>query len=51
VAHIGSGTLLAGKGSADDGLVIIHYRLPISGGHSRSAPSPRHEVATANKHH
>jgi hypothetical protein len=53
VARFGSSTLLLGKGSVDDGVVIIHYRLPLTGGHSRSAPSPavRHDLATSNEQH
>jgi hypothetical protein len=38
VARLGSSTLSMGKGSADDGMVVISYRLPIDR-HGKSAPS------------
>jgi hypothetical protein len=50
VARLGSATLGTGKGSADDGLVVIGYRLPLEHhGKARSATPAAPIAATSNE--
>jgi len=52
VARLGSGELLIGKGSIDDGMVVISYRLPTDrhGRTEAGAASAGSAAATSNEH-